>query len=371
VSGFVLQAKTKEPIRDAEVTVEGNLGKRDDVTDSKGTFSIPLADVVTKGDLIRIRVEKMGYETYDEQLSVSELPIKILLQSQTGSKERATKAELHPLPRGRLSVGIARFRPVSSAAQEEAENVASRIQEKLLDKQHAGAPIEVLEISRIVLGADESARERNAVSLGLSRQINVHILIWGDVRRDENELYITPHLTIVQQFGPAPLESATLCSFRDVGPMHLQLKELLSTQIADVVNLLLGVAYYRLGQWDRAMKVFDYVQSKPGLLFRGLVVARRSEHQLFAFQDLTAAIAIFSSLINSSPPSLGLDDATKSAYINRANAVARRARWMENEQAISENRQAITDFRKLLDMQATAVCKSCFSVAMSSRRARS
>jgi hypothetical protein len=91
-SGIVQEQGTGKPIPEAIVVVVG--GKADqDTTDNSGKFSLKFPASVTPGTMLRIRVTKEGYETYDAKIAVSsELPLPILLKKLGKVKPSASTA---------------------------------------------------------------------------------------------------------------------------------------------------------------------------------------------------------------------------------------------------------------------------------------
>ncbi len=78
--GIVFDEQSRARIAGANVSASGGQAIRDAITDAKGTFILPLAEGVKSGETIRIRVQKSGYNTYDEQWPVSaEVPLQISL----------------------------------------------------------------------------------------------------------------------------------------------------------------------------------------------------------------------------------------------------------------------------------------------------
>src|SRR5207244_10302743 len=100
------------------------------------------------------------------------------------------------LPANRLVVAIARMTAVTAAARDDADNLTHSIEQTLRDNQRAGLPLEIKRLSVEIVGTDERGRRAAAVALATSREGAAHVVLWGDVRRDESELYIEPRLTV-------------------------------------------------------------------------------------------------------------------------------------------------------------------------------
>lgn len=82
MSGSVTDKESRQPLKGARVTIIGNKAISDETTDSKGKFIITFVQGVEEGNTVRIRVEKPGYEPYDEWVPVSsKVPQQISLES--------------------------------------------------------------------------------------------------------------------------------------------------------------------------------------------------------------------------------------------------------------------------------------------------
>jgi hypothetical protein len=68
--GVVTDLKTRGPVVGARVSLAGGLAAHDEITDSKGNFVLSLSSGVIPGQIVRLRVDKDGYEPYDENVPV-------------------------------------------------------------------------------------------------------------------------------------------------------------------------------------------------------------------------------------------------------------------------------------------------------------
>ncbi len=81
MSGIVVDGQSRRPVAGAIVTVIGNRSKSPTTTDNDGKFIITFAQGVEEGTSVRIRVEKPGYEVYDEwQSATSVVPLPVSLR---------------------------------------------------------------------------------------------------------------------------------------------------------------------------------------------------------------------------------------------------------------------------------------------------
>lgn len=257
------------------------------------------------------------------------------------------------LPEDRLVLAIVRFTPISPGADEEANNLPHRIEQELRDKQLKGAPIEIKRLSIQVEGTDEQARQEVAMSLGISRKGGSHVVLWGDVRKDEGELYVEPHLTIARQLQKIPIEERKLKKYTSYEPEHINFKKRLSNEIADVVILVYGLAYYNAMDWDKAIQILDHVQTNEGYLYKGLSLDNRAQQALNPQQDLQAAIAAYEKIIGSGPWNLNIqtDPLIWTAYLNRASVLATLSITAQSKEAIDYLRQVIMAYENTLQIQ--------------------
>ena len=162
------------------------------------------------------------------------------------------------------------------------------------------------------------------MSIGTSRKGSAHIVLWGEVRKDEGELYAKPRLTVTGQLGKAHMEETELKEFTSYDPKHIKFKERLANAITDIVTLVYGFAYYKVGNWNRAIEILNHVHSSCGYLYKGLSLIKRSHRVLSPQQDLRSAIENIEKTIDDIPRDLTLqsDLLTWVVYLNRAKALA-------------------------------------------------
>jgi tetratricopeptide (TPR) repeat protein len=271
-----------------------------------------------------------------------------------GGFRRSTRP---PLPEDRLVVAIARFSPVSPGANEEADNIPHRIGQRLQERQNQGAPLEIRLLSESVAGDDEGERRKAANALCTSRRVKAHVILWGEVRKDEGELYVKPRLTVGRQPLQAHIQEPSLGEFVSREPRQLEFKERLSKDIADVVGLVYGIAWCKVGRWDRALRILDDVKSNEGYLYKGLCLTQRAQSVANPRQDLEGALTAYEKIIGQ--PRLWkltawTDELTWAAYLNRANAIAARALSSPPEQSTAFLREAIEAYRAALQVHTRA-----------------
>jgi len=194
------------------------------------------------------------------------------------------------LPENKLVIAIAQFTPISDAAREESVNLQHRIEQKLREKQHEGAPLIIKHLSKSVgYLIDEQQRIKNAITICEGK---AHIILWGDIRLDDGEFFFEPRLTIIKQIGKTRIIDRRLNVFESDQPEHLAFKKSISNEISDIITLIYGIACYNVGKWDRAIEVLEHVQSNEGLLYKGLCYYERAIPSEDPQEDLNTAITI-------------------------------------------------------------------------------
>jgi hypothetical protein len=97
-SGIVFDEQSGNKIAGASVSAGGQ-ALRDEVTDGTGLFILHLTDGMKIGETIRIRVQKIGYKPYDEQVAVSvEIPLRVPLQPLKKASPKATAPVVKSAP---------------------------------------------------------------------------------------------------------------------------------------------------------------------------------------------------------------------------------------------------------------------------------
>jgi hypothetical protein len=88
LSGFITDGRSRKPIPQVHVSVDGGLAVHDDITDTNGYFRLELTDNVRDGAIVRLKIAKSGYVTYDESVAVPSgpLPVQITLEPERHSQ---------------------------------------------------------------------------------------------------------------------------------------------------------------------------------------------------------------------------------------------------------------------------------------------
>lgn len=184
-----------------------------------------------------------------------------------------------PLPSDRLVVAIARFTAVSAGAREDADNLGHSLEQMLRDRQKVGLSLDVKHLSFEIVGADERARRAAAVATATSRDGAAHVVLWGDVQRDEGQLYVEPRVTVARPLGKELPEERSLGRYTSDGPSHISFKRRLTTEVSDMIAFIYGLALYNAGRWQEAAVVFEQSSSAPNRLYHAMsLIAQYIDH---------------------------------------------------------------------------------------------
>lgn len=180
------------------------------------------------------------------------------------------------LPDNKMVVTVLRFTPVSSAAIDDSDNVSHRIEQLLLEKKVQGAPLEVKRLNRTAEGNDDKEKEDAARNIAFSSYGYCHVVIWGEVRKDEGEIYVKPHITIARQPSNIILSERSISPRRTLAPSNLEFKELLASDVAELVVFIYGLSYFAKHDWNNAIEILQHARSSEGALLRGLSFQERA-----------------------------------------------------------------------------------------------
>lgn len=194
-----------------------------------------------------------------------------------------------PLPSNKLVVDVLSFIPASSdeAAKVEADNFTDRVYEALKHLQESGAPIVVKGKYPAPSGSTEDEREENARLLGFTREGSAHLVIWGKLRRDHEQIFIRPYVKVAQAFEPTlSNRGPETVEFVPQRPQFelrsLTFKEQSAKDLGNFIETLHGLAFYHLGKWSDAIDVFKHVTTPECNLLRARSLYRLSQSSIDA-----------------------------------------------------------------------------------------
>ena len=160
--------------------------------------------------------------------------------------------EPRAIPGDKLVILVAKFTAISPGAEEEARNISDRIEEMLLEKENSGAPLQIKRTSKAVEGT-MSPKSRSLHLCLANRKTQCPPSYLGGSSKGRKELYVKSRITIAQDLR-GHLRDASLAPVRSVQPSNLELQEHLAADISDLVTLSYGLAYFRVGDCDNALR---------------------------------------------------------------------------------------------------------------------
>ena len=258
------------------------------------------------------------------------------------------------LPEDILVVAVAPFLPANPETQKESADLARQIGRRLMDSQSEGVPLQVKYLSRPVTGKDERERRQSVLRLSQSREGRAHLILWGDVRKDQGKLLISARLTVTRCSERTPIALRRMGEFISPQPRHLPLPEFPADQPAALLNLANGLAYYNVNLLERAIKIFERVQSNEGHFYRALCLQRRSREVSNPQKYLRATIDAYQKLQSSAPQPLILegDSVAMASRFNRAIALSILGRFAHPAEGIAYLREAAEVYRAALLLPA-------------------
>ena len=195
----------------------------------------------------------------------------------------------YELESDRLVVSIAGFDYVkdenTGATKNDSNSIRVFFFAELNKKVKAGVPIEIKRSSIIVpYGANINEGMHLARRLGRSREDCAHIIVWGKVGRYEDKLSVWPVLTVSQQFGNMDTLGV---DFDDIFDKPLAFPKSYSSQIADIITTICGIAFFKNAQWHDAIKSFTQAERYEAKAMLGMTFLKLNDFQksVIAFQD--------------------------------------------------------------------------------------
>ncbi|MBI4249443.1 MAG: hypothetical protein HY611_08060 [Elusimicrobia bacterium] len=258
------------------------------------------------------------------------------------------------LPEDILVVAVAPFLPANPETQKESADISRQIGRRLMDSQSEGVPLQVKYLSRPVTGKDERERRQSVLRLSQSREGRAHLILWGDVRKEQGKLLISARLTVTRCSERTPIALRRMGEFISPQPRHLPLPEFPADLPAALLNLANGLAYYNVNLLERAIKIFERVRTGEGHFYRALCLQRRSQEVSNPQKYLRATIDAYQQLQSPAPQPLILegDSVAMASRFNRAIALSVLGRFAHPAEGIAYLREAAEVYRAALLLPA-------------------
>ena len=179
---------------------------------------------------------------------------------------RAYARDWRPLPDGKLAVAICDLvpnDPGDRANSKEAVDFPGRLQDALRARDQTEVDVATRRHKGSVEGVDDEQRASRARAAGRRGRLNVHAVIWGDVRRDDKVYCYRVHVSVARQLRGAEMADF-VCTGKApvVGRSDTDVVE----AMADTVGFVYALALYRAGMWDKAAAAFKLVRDKEARL---------------------------------------------------------------------------------------------------------
>lgn len=204
-----------------------------------------------------------------------------------------------PLPEDKLVVTIANFTSPSDLPL--ASEFTALLEADLREKMNKGAPLIVKRPMKPVAGYEEGKRNDAAKVLGNStEESHAHVVLWGEVRKgDESNFIGEARLTVANEWQKADIEGSIAKFSPNISfKKRSTSREDISKYFADIVPVVVGVAYYRVKNWDEAIKTLETAKSGEGYLYKGLCYYEKAQNSSNKREDLQTAIDIYETIID-------------------------------------------------------------------------
>ena len=192
-------------------------------------------------------------------------------------------------PHDKLVICITRFVLASSRDEEAANECLQHMMTHLTDKEKEGVPISVRKGETPVMGADERARQKSAFSVARARATASHVVLWGDIMRDPEGIFIDPRLTIASSIAGVQLREKIPFQLFQMG--HHRFGRTPCPNVADVVLVVYGLAYWKAGEIDKALEIMETAKSATGYYFQGLLHMSKRDYMQGA-EDFERSVKI-------------------------------------------------------------------------------
>ncbi len=163
-------------------------------------------------------------------------------------------------PQNKLIVALTNFHLVSGAETTDNNALISHLQDSLKVYKD---DIELIDSVYPEVRDSTQARE-------LGEKVKAHIVIWGSIERTSKEAEIIPHITIIQPLGKVKLEQKQPDPITNISIAELEqieFRKRKAKEITDVVLSILGLAKYRIEEFEESIEILDKIQNKNAEIF--------------------------------------------------------------------------------------------------------
>lgn len=174
------------------------------------------------------------------------------------------------LPNDKLVISVAEFDYESGtkATKNDSISIQAFIYHELRKRALNGVPITINKPQHLVkFGNGIPDGAIRAKKLGTSRKGAAHIVMWGQLGRYEEKLWVMPIVTICQPFGDIQTREIKINVLFDE-PMEFSKRY--SSEIADVLTIICGLAFYANGLYGEAITSFKETDRYEAKLLTGM-----------------------------------------------------------------------------------------------------
>ncbi len=194
------------------------------------------------------------------------------------------------LTQDRLVVAVVEFQPEKSAEENDAVTIRNALWVKLQNYEKYGVPILAKKLNKRIVFESPEKGSAAAKKIGKSRRGCAHLVIWGTVERlgsENNDLCIVPYVTVAQNMTSVQIQES---QFEGLYDEDVNFHKRTSSEIADVIKFTGGVAYYKTGDWENAIKLFENVELYDAMVMLGMSYLKIGDHpkSLEAFEQALA-----------------------------------------------------------------------------------
>ena len=160
------------------------------------------------------------------------------------------------LPDDTLIISVAEFDYAfdTKATRSDSINMQAFIYNELNKRKNMGVPIDVKKPQHLVeFGNEIQDGAIRAKKLGTSRKGAAHIVVWGQLGKYGEKLWIIPIITICQPFGNIRVKEVNLDPLYK-GQMPFPKRDF--TEIGDVLTIISGLAFFANGLYTNAIICF-------------------------------------------------------------------------------------------------------------------
>jgi tetratricopeptide (TPR) repeat protein len=179
------------------------------------------------------------------------------------------------LPKDRLVVLVTHFNEVGADAKETGATIAQLIEEALKAKAKGGAPLDVRPLNGKIEPKPGETPEAAARRIGKEPHTLAHLVLFGDIRKEDGELYIKPSIAVIEKFGDAEITGREMEAGKTrqgLGePDFLTLKETKAKETADMVTLVTGLSFFQTKEFSKALEFLNTVQNAEAAFYRGII----------------------------------------------------------------------------------------------------